>query len=107
MGEWFFTLLAHCIVRHQHGKVSPMTTAVRNPVAFSDEAVNMKFLEMMPVITKSARIAFAGYNQDRRAEAVQNILCCAFLNLKNLAASGKTSRCSLTPDCKVRHWSAS
>jgi hypothetical protein len=49
----------------------------------------MKFLEMMPVITKSALHAFADYNPDKRAEAVQNILCWAFLNLKNLAASGK------------------
>jgi hypothetical protein len=66
-----------------------MTTAVRSPAVFSDEAINMKFLEMMPTITKSALLAFANYTPDKRAEAVQNILCWAFLNLKNLAASGK------------------
>jgi hypothetical protein len=65
-----------------------MTTAVRKS-AYTDEVINMKFLEMMPVITKSALLAFADYNPDKRAEAVQNILCWAFLNLKNLAASGK------------------
>jgi hypothetical protein len=64
-----------------------MTTAVRT--AYTDEAINIKFLEMMPVITKSALLAFAGYSTDKRADAVQNILCWAFLNLKNLAASGK------------------
>jgi hypothetical protein len=66
-----------------------MTTAVKQSAGYSDEAVNMKFLEMMPVITKSALLAFAGYSADKRADAVQNILCWAFLNLKNLAASGK------------------
>jgi hypothetical protein len=64
-----------------------MTTAVRT--AYTDEAINMKVLEMMPVITKSALLAFANYSADKRTEAVQNILCWAFLNLKNLAASGK------------------
>jgi hypothetical protein len=66
-----------------------MTTAVKQSAGYSDEAVNMKFLEMMPVITKSARIAFAGYNADKRADAVQSVLCWAFMNLKNLAAKGK------------------
>jgi len=64
------------------------TMTVRKSAAF-DEAVNLKFIELMPFLTKSARRAFAGYNSDKRSEAVQNILCWAFLNLKNLASKGR------------------
>jgi hypothetical protein len=66
-----------------------MTTVVRKSAGYTDEIVNMKFLEMMPVIIKSAKHAFADYSPDKRDEATQNILCWSFLNLKNLAASGK------------------
>jgi hypothetical protein len=54
-----------------------------------DEAVNLKFLELMPFLTKSARRAFAGYNYDKQTDAVQNILCWAFDNLKRLASKGR------------------
>jgi hypothetical protein len=64
------------------------TMTVRKSAAF-DEAVNLKFIELMPFLTKSARRAFAGYNSDKQADAVQNILCWAFLNLKRLASNGR------------------
>jgi DNA-directed RNA polymerase specialized sigma24 family protein len=65
-----------------------MTTIVRKSAAF-DEAVNLKFLELMPFLTKSARHAFAGYNYDKQADAVQNVLVWAFENLKRLASNGR------------------
>jgi len=64
------------------------TMTVRKSAAF-DEAVNLRFLELMPVITKSARRAFAGYNSDKQADAVQNLLLWAFENLKRLASKGR------------------
>jgi len=60
-----------------------MTTIVRQSAAF-DEAVNMKFLELMPYLTKSAKRAFAGYNSEKQADALQNVLVWAFENLKRL-----------------------
>jgi hypothetical protein len=65
-----------------------MTTIVRQSAAF-DEAVNMKFLELMPYLTKSAKRAFAGYNSEKQADALQNVLVWAFENLKRLASSGR------------------
>ena len=65
-----------------------MTTTVRKFV-YTDEAVNLKFLELLPFLMKSANRAFAGYSPDRRSDAVQNILCWAFLNLKRLASNGR------------------
>jgi hypothetical protein len=66
-----------------------MQTAVKQPAGYSDEAINMKFLELMPVIVKLAIKNFAGYPTDRRSEAIQTTVCWAFLNLKNLAAKGR------------------
>jgi len=61
---------------------------VRKSAAF-DEAVNLKFLELMPFLTQSARRAFSGYNYDKQADAVQNVLVWAFENLKRLASKGR------------------
>ena len=66
-----------------------MTTMTVSKSAAFDEAVNLRFLELMPVITKSARRAFAGYNSDKQADAVQNVLVWAFENLKRLASKGR------------------
>jgi hypothetical protein len=43
----------------------------------------------MPYITKAARHTFAGYNADKQADAVQNVLVWAFENLKSLASTGR------------------
>jgi hypothetical protein len=64
------------------------TMTVRKSVAL-DEAVNLKFLELMPFITRLAKRAFAGYNSDKQAEALQNVLVWAFENLKRLASKGR------------------
>jgi len=64
------------------------TMTVRKSAAF-DEAVNLKFLELMPFITRLAKRAFAGYNSDRQADAIQNVLVWAFENLKRLASKGR------------------
>jgi hypothetical protein len=64
------------------------TITVRNSAAF-DEAINLKFIELMPFITRLARRTFAGYNSDKQADAVQNVLVWAFENLKRLASKGR------------------
>jgi hypothetical protein len=101
MGLWFFHPLTHLVLRHLPRKVSPMTTTVRKSVqSYTDEQVNMKYLEMLPTITKSAKIAFAGYSPDRRDEAVQCVLVWAFMNLKHLAAKGRLDEVYASPVAK-------
>jgi hypothetical protein len=54
----------------------------------------------LPLITKAALAAFADYNSDKRADAVQNVLCWAFMNLKNLAAKGRLHDAYANPIAK-------
>jgi hypothetical protein len=66
-----------------------MTTMVKQSAPYVDAEVNLKFVELMPSITRLALKAFVGYPPDRQAEAIQNTVCWAFQNLKNLATKGR------------------
>ena len=77
-------------------------STVRNHITksgkfYTDEQINAKFLELLPLITKTARIAFAKYDTDRREEAVQNVHAMAFYNLKRLAEKGRLEDAKATP----------
>jgi len=76
------------VYSHLKGFLYMATMNVRKSAAF-DEAVNLKFLELMPFIIRLAKRAFAGYSTDRQADAVQNVLAWAFENLKRLASKGR------------------
>ena len=77
-------------------------STVRNHITksgkfYTDEQINAKFLDLLPLITKTARIAFAKYDTDRREEAVQNVHALAFHNLKQLAEKGRLEEAKATP----------
>ena len=63
----------------------------------TDEQINARYLEMLPLITMIARQAFAGYDPEKRAEAVQNVQVWALVNLRYLAANGKFDEAKATP----------
>jgi hypothetical protein len=66
-----------------------MQTAVKQSAGYSDEVINMKFLELMPTIVRLAQKYFIGYPPDRRSECVQNTVCWAFMLLKQNAERGR------------------
>jgi hypothetical protein len=70
-------------------KGKTMSTVVRKSTAYSDDEVNDRYLELMSVIIKLAQKYFIGYSPDRRAEAVQNVMCWAFMLLKQNAERGR------------------
>ena len=78
-----------------------MKNAITNPTTksnfYTNEQINARYLEMLPLITMIARQAFAGYDPDKRAEAVQNVLVWALVNLRHLAEDGKLNEAKATP----------
>ena len=63
----------------------------------TDEQINARYLEMLPLITMIARQAFAGYNPEKRDEAVQNVQVWALVNLRYMAENGKFEEAKATP----------
>jgi hypothetical protein len=61
------------------------------------EMVNVRYIEMLPTIIKAALIAFAKYNYEARAEAVQNVQVWALYLLHQMAANGKLKEAKASP----------
>ena len=76
--------------------MSPTSRPIRKG-KISDEQINARYLEMLPLITMIARQAFSGYDPEKRDEAVQNVLAWALVNLRCLAESGKFAEAKATP----------
>ena len=64
---------------------------------YTDEQINARYLEMLPLITMIAKQAFSGYDPEKRAEAVQNVQVWSLINLRHLAENGKLEEARATP----------
>jgi hypothetical protein len=64
---------------------------------YSNAAVNARYIEMLPIVIKSALIAFAKYSYEARAEAVQNVQVWALYLLHQMAANGKLKEAKASP----------
>jgi len=64
---------------------------------YTVEQVNAKYLELMPLITKTATIAFGKCSPPIREEAVQSTETWAFVMLRQLAVSGRLDEAKATP----------
>ncbi len=66
----------------------------------TDEQVNDRFVEMLPLITKIALQAFATSDPEKREESVQSVIVGAFIGLKLMAENGKLDEACATPLAK-------
>jgi len=78
-----------------------MKRAIRKPITKSnkvtDEQINARYLEMLPLIRQIARQAFSGYDPDKREDAVQGALVWALVNVHSLAKNGRLEDAKATP----------
>ncbi len=70
---------------------------INKAVKYTDEQVNAKYLELMPLIRQIAQRAFREYDAEKRDDAVQSVLVAAFINVKQLAEKGKLDEAFATP----------
>ena len=63
----------------------------------TDEQINARYLEMLPLITMIARKAFASYNPEKQEEAIQNAQVWALVNLRYMAENGKFDEAKASP----------
>ena len=61
------------------------------------DAVNARYAEMLPFITKTAMLAFASNGYEARDEAVQNTKVWAFILLHQLAVDGRLAEAKAVP----------
>jgi hypothetical protein len=64
---------------------------------YSQDEINQKFLQMLPLIARTARMAFEDFDPDRREDAVQDVIAGAYFDLCQLAAKGKLEDAYATP----------
>lgn len=64
---------------------------------YTNEQVNAKFMQLLPLIRQIASKAFKEYSTDRREDAVNDVIASAFINLKQLAEAGKLDEAYATP----------
>jgi hypothetical protein len=64
------------------------------------DAVNARYAEMLPFITKTAMIAFAPQDYEARNEAVQNTKVWALILLHQLAINGRLDEAKAAPIAK-------
>lgn len=64
---------------------------------YTNEQINAKFLELLPLIRMIAHKAFKEYTADRRDDAVNDVVASAFIDLKQLAEAGKLDEAYATP----------
>ena len=76
--------------------MSPTSRPIRKG-KISDEQINARYLEMLPLITMIARQAFSGYNPEKRDEAIQNVQVWALVNLRQLAENGRFAEAKASP----------
>ena len=79
--------------------IAPLRTKSQSKTSYpyTQEQIEIKFLELLPGITNYAKRAFHGYDHGRRDDAVSEVIAWAFVNIKQLAEAGRLDEAFATP----------
>jgi hypothetical protein len=78
-------------------EVVPMIAIAKREVERRDERLQEKFVTMLPIIIRYARVAFRMLAPEARQEAIQETIAAAWAAFKRLAERGKLDVCYPTP----------